>query len=129
MKKVAVITMVLLLIAGIAYAKEFEVSKKVAPYDVTVKIDRNPPIAGENNMTIDVRDASGKAVTDAKVVVAYSMPAMPGMPAMHYKTDAALAGSVYKAKMNLPMAGSWGISIKVSRTGKTATMRFTIDAH
>jgi hypothetical protein len=129
MKKVAVLTVVLLLVAGIAYAKEFEVTKKAAEYNVTVKIDRNPPIVGENNMTIEVKDASGRAVTDARVKVLYSMPAMPGMPAMHYKTDAVSEGGVYRAKINPAMAGSWNVSVKVTRAGKTATMRFTIDAH
>ncbi len=129
MKKIAVLTIMLLLIAGIAYANGFEVSKTVASYHVTVTIDRNPPIVGENNMAIDVKDASGRAVADARVKVIYSMPAMQGMPPMRYKADAVLDGGVYRAKINPPMAGSWGVAVKVSRAGKTATMKFTIDAH
>ncbi len=129
MKKLAFMTLVFLLIAGIAYANEFTVQKKAGTYDVTVKIDRNPPIVGDNNMTIAVKDASGKTVTDAKVTVAYMMPAMPGMPAMNYKTDAAARGGVYTAKMTLSMAGSWNITIKVTKAGKTSMMKFSVDAH
>ncbi len=128
MKKLAVFTLILLFIAGIAYAKDYEVKKKAGEYDVTVKIDKNPPIVGDNNVTVEVKDASGKNVTDAKVIVDYTMPAMPGMPAMNYKANAELKGSEYKAKMNLSMSGAWNVVIKISRAGKTATAKFNVDA-
>lgn len=129
MRKIALVSIVLLLIAGIAYAKNYEVTKKVGEYTVSATIDRTPPVVGDNNITIEVKDSAGKAVTDARVKVDYSMPAMPGMPAMTYKTDAALKGSSYQAKMNLSMAGSWNVAVKTMRSGKTATMRFSVDAH
>ena len=59
----------LFLIAGVVYAKDYEVNKKAGDYNVLIKIDKNPPIAGENNLEIAITDASGKAVTDAKVAV------------------------------------------------------------
>lgn len=128
MKKIAVVSMVLLLIAGIAYAKNYEVTKKAGEYTVVASIDRNPPVVGDNIISIVIRDAAGNAVTDAKVKVEYSMPAMPGMPGMNYKADAPLSGSAYNAKINLSMAGSWNSSVKVSRGGKSSTMKFNIDA-
>jgi len=121
--------MVLLLIAGLAYAKNYEVTKKAGEFTVAATIDRNPPVVGDNNISIVIKDAAGKTVTDAKVKVEYSMPAMPGMPAMNYKEDASLSGSAYNAKMNLSMSGSWNIAVKVSRGGKTSTMKFNVDAH
>ena len=128
MKKTAALTMILLLIAGIAYAKNYEVKKKAGDYDVVATIDKNPPVAGDNIITIAIKDASGKAVTDAKVKVDYTMPAMPGMPAMHYKADAKPDGSEYKATMNLSMSGGWNIAVKITKGGKTSTMKFNIDA-
>ena len=128
MKRLAVFTLTLLLIGGIAYAKDYEVKKKVGEYDVEVKIDKNPPVVGDNNIEIGIKDASGKYVTDAKVKVEYSMPAMPGMPAMNYKTDTELKGDEYKAKINLSMSGSWNVAVKITRSGKTATMKFNVDA-
>jgi hypothetical protein len=91
-------------------------------------MDKNPPVAGNNNVEISVTDAAGKAVTDAKVVLNYSMPAMPGMPAMNYKADAELAGNVYKTKVDYSMAGPWNNELKVTRGGKTQTAKFTVDA-
>lgn len=136
MKRLSVIGIALLVIAGIvagmgvgiASAKDYEVRKKAGAYDVAVSIDKNPPVVGDNNVGIEIKDAAGMNVTDAKVTVAYGMSAMPGMPAMDYKADAELKGSAYKAKMNLSMSGPWNIVIKISRTGKTASMKFTVDA-
>lgn len=129
MKKLTIITMILFLAVGIAYAKDYEVKKKAGEYDVEVKIDKNPPVVGDNNITVEIKDLSGKYVTDAKVKVDYSMPAMPGMPAMNYKTDAELKGNEYKAKMNLSMSGSWNIAVKITKSGKTVSMKFNVDAH
>jgi len=129
MKKLcAVVAVAMLFISCIAYAKDYEVNKKAGEYDVMVRIDKNPPVVGDNNITIEIKDTSRKYVTDAKVVVEYSMPAMPGMPPMNYKTDATLKGNEYKAKMNLSMSGSWNIVVKITRAAKTSTMKFTVDA-
>ncbi len=131
MKKIIVLSLALFLIAitGSAYAKGYEVKKKAGAYDVEVRIDKNPPVVGDNNVTVEIKDASGKNVTDAKVKVEYSMPAMPGMPAMNYKTDMELKGSEFKAKMNLSMSGPWNIALKITRGGKTTTVKFNVDAH
>ncbi len=128
MKRLAMVMLAVLMVVGLAYAKDYEVTKKAGDLTVDIRIDKNPPIAGTNNMEIALKDAGGKAVTDAKVLVEYSMPAMPGMPAMSYKADAELKGDAYKAAMNLSMSGSWNVSVKVSRANKTQTAKFTVDA-
>jgi len=128
MKKVMIIGLICLLFAGIAYAKDYEVTKKVGQYSVAASIDKNPPIVGNNNITIGIKDESGKLVTDTQVRVEYSMPAMPGMPPMNYKTDAQLQGTVYKATMNLSMSGPWNITVKFKKDDKIRSMKFNIDA-
>jgi len=128
MRKLLMIGMVMLLSAGVALAKDYEVKKKAGEFDVVVTIDKNPPVTGDNGVTIAVKDAAGKTVKDAKVVVEYSMPAMPGMPPMNYKADAVQKGDVYAATMNLSMAGPWNITVKISAGGKNGSMKFTIDA-
>lgn len=128
MKKVLLAIIAVVLVIGVAFAKEYEVKKNAGDYDIEAKIDRNPPVVGDNNITVEVKDAAGKYVTDAKVVVDYSMPAMPGMPPMNYKTDAVLKGNEYRATMNLSMSGPWNIAIKITRAGKTSTAKFNIDA-
>ena len=128
MKKLVLIAIAFILVAGVAYAKDYEVVKKAGEFDVVVKIDKNPPVTGDNGVTVSVKDAGGKVVKDAKVVVDYSMPAMPGMPAMSYKADAARKGDLYAATMNLSMAGSWNVTVKISAGGKSGSVKFTVDA-
>jgi len=128
MKRLTVMTIILLLIAGIAYAKDYEVKKKAGEYDVEVRIDKNPPVVGDNNISVVIKEPPARHVTDAKVRIEYTMPAMPGMPAMNYKADAELKGTEYKAKMNLSMSGSWNIAVKITRGGKTTTVKFNADA-
>ena len=127
MKRLVVIVVALLLIAGIAYAKDYEVTKKAGEYNVNIKIDKNPPVVGDNNVSVEITDASGHHARDAKVVIDYSMPAMPGMPAASYRVDAELKGDEYKATMKPSMAGSWNITVKVTRAGKTSSAKFTVD--
>ncbi len=127
MKKIAVILLILLLSAGVVYAKSYEVTRKAGEYTVDIKIDKNPPVVGSNNIEIVVKDAAGKAVTDAKVLVDYGMPAMPGHPAMGYKTDAQLKGGVYQAVLNISMKGPWTITVRITHAGKVASARFTVD--
>lgn len=125
---IAILTMAISLIMGIVYAKDYEVKKKVDNYNVEVRIDKNPPVVGDNNIEIGIKDATGQHVTDAKVIVEYSMPAMSGMPAMNYKADTKLDGYEYKTRINLSMSGSWNVTVKISRGEKTSKVKFSVDA-
>lgn len=127
MKRVALMVLVMVLVAGLVQAKDYEVQKKAGEYTVTVKMDKNPPVVGDNNVAITVKDAANADVKDARVVVEYSMPAMPGMPAMNYKADAKLSGSEYRAKINFSMTGAWNVVIKITRGGKTASAKMNVD--
>ena len=128
MKRWAVFAVMFLLVAaGAVCARNYEVTKKAGEYTVDIKIDKNPPSQGKNDMEIAVKDKAGKAVTDAKVLVEYVMPPMPGMAPMNYKTGAELKGETYRATMDFSMAGPWNISVKITRADKTQTARFTVD--
>jgi len=127
MRKIGILLLVLFLACGLAWAKDYRITKKAGDYSVDVRMDKNPPVTGNNNVTIEIKDKAGKAVADAKVTVDYGMPAMPGMPAMNYKTDTVLRGSVYHAVLNLSMAGPWNVAVKIVRAGQSAGARFSID--
>lgn len=127
MKRLVTVMVALLLIAGVVYAKDYEVNKKAGEFNVLIKIDRNPPVVGKNNVEITINDTSGKVVTDAKVVLELSMAPMPGMPAANYKSNAELKGDKYKAVIEPSMAGPWNLAVKVSRGGKTDTAKLSLD--
>ena len=128
MKRIVVIMAMLVLVANVAYAKGYEVQKKAGEYDVTVAFDRDPPTASDNAVGVTIKDSAGHVVKDAAVKIEYSMPAMMGMPAMNYKADAVLQGDEYKATLGLSMSGSWNLAVKITKAGKTSTMKFTVDA-
>jgi hypothetical protein len=116
-----------LLSGSLALAKDYELTKKAGDYNVQINIDKNPPVTGINKMAIAVKDAAGKAVTDATVAIDYGMPAMPGMGAMNYKAGAAVKGDSYLATVNFSMSGPWFINIKITRGGKTQTVKLNVD--
>jgi len=127
LKRFLIAILILLLTVGIAYAKAYEVNKTAGEYSVQIKMDKNPPSVGMNNMEIAVTDKTGKPVNDAKVLVDYGMPAMPGMPAMAYKADAMNHGDRYHAALNISMKGPWYVTIKITSQGKTVSTKFTFD--
>jgi hypothetical protein len=126
MGKLGMTAMILLLAVGVAFAGS-TITKKAGDYTVAVTLDKDPPIAGKNNVDVAIKDSAGKAVTDAKVVVEYSMPAMSGMGAMNYKSNAGLKGETYKAVIEPSMSGGWNMAVKIGRAGKTETARFALD--
>lgn len=116
-----------LMACNLAFAKDYELTKKAGDYNVQIKIDKNPPVTGINKMTIAIKDAAGSVVTDATVVIDYVMPAMPGMPAMNYKAGTSLKNKRYVAEVDFSMSGSWSIAVKITRGGKTQSVKLNVD--
>ena len=110
-------------------AKNYEASKKAGDYQVEIVIDRNPPAAiGNNNLEIEIKDKTGKPVTDAQVIVNYYMPPMPRMAPMNYRTEAKMKKGKYYATMKFIMAGPWYIAVIIHHGGKTSTTKINVDA-
>ena len=99
-KKIFVFILALLSISPATYAKDLVVRKKAGEYLIEARIDRNPPILGENNIEIEIIDASGAHNNDANVMINYYMPPMPRMAPMNYKTNSKLEGEKYQAALN-----------------------------
>jgi len=116
-----------LMACNLAFAKDYELTKKAGDYNVQIKIDKNPPVTGINKMSVAIRDGAGKDVTDATVAIDYVMPAMPGMPAMSYKAATILKDKRYVATADFSMAGPWAVAIKITRGGKTQSVKLNVD--
>jgi hypothetical protein len=127
--KVLVTSALLLIVfmAGMAEAVSLEESKRAGEYHVGIRMDRNPPILGVNNLEVEIRGEDGATVTDAKVLVNYYMPPMPRMAPMNYKIDAPFKGDRYRAKMHFIMEGPWYIAVKINHQGKTTTAKFNVN--
>lgn len=119
---------VLALLSGCGIKKSgYQVEQPAGQYKVTFSL-ATPPITGDNPATVVIKDTAGKVITDAQVQIDYSMPAMPGMPAMNYNAVATLSGSEYKALLNLPMGGSWNIMVLFIVKGQPQQVSFSLDA-
>jgi len=127
MKKLALLTVMFLLSAGIVWAKDYQIQKKAGDLNVSVRMDKNPAVMGDNGIFVTIKDSAGKQVTDADVKVDYSMPAMPGMPPMNYKTSLVLKKETYEGSLDFSMAGPWNIAVKIARGGKTVSTKFSVD--
>ena len=127
MKKIVVLTCMLLLTAGIVWGKDYEIKKMAGDLSVVVKMDKNPAVMGDNGAIVTIKDLAGKEVTDAEVKIEYSMPAMSGMPAMNYQSALVLKEKLYQGKMNFSMSGPWNIVVKIVRGGKTLSTKFSVD--
>jgi hypothetical protein len=115
-------------LVGTAGAAALELKKKAGNYDVELRIDRNPPVVGDNGLSLKITDGDGAVLKDAKVLVNYYMPPMPRMAPMNYKTSAKLKKDSYTVSMHLIMAGPWVIVVKITVGDKTTSARFQIDA-
>ena len=88
-KRLIILVIVILFSPSAVFASDYEVKRRVADYTIDVRIDKNPPARGENNIDIAVKDVSLRPVTDAQVVIEYLMPSFPGRPPMmDYSTTA-----------------------------------------
>jgi hypothetical protein len=107
----------------------YESQKNADDMKITLFSGRYPLVKGDNQLTLKVIDASGKAVPDATVSVRYFMPPMPGMAPMDYSTLAVRKGDAYAFSANIPMEGGWKAEVSVARPGKPAASAiFNIDS-
>jgi len=131
MKKIALSLSIVLAMALVLFgcAKGYDSQKTAGDLKIGLSIERYPLVKGDNALTVQVLDASGKPVTDALVSVRYFMPAMPGMAPMEYTAQAALKGDRYALSANIPMEGGWKAEVSVTKPEKSvATAIFNVDA-
>jgi len=133
MRKNAIVVLTfVLLIAIVAVggcSKGYETKKTADDLSVTLKADRYPLVKGNNDLSVSVADAAGKAVTDAVVQVRYYMPVMPGMAPMEFTAQLAPKGDRHSFTANIPMEGGWKVEVTAARPGKQAvTATFNVDA-
>lgn len=82
--------------------------------------------SGNARLRIEVKDAAGAPVSDAKVEVSAGMS---GMELPKTTARAAKEAGVYEATMKLGMAGSWTVEVTAVRAqGGTTSVKFNLEA-
>ena len=126
----AILLLIVVLALGrhaVCDAADYRARKRVEGYSVEIAINRNPPVLGKNDISVEIRDADMKPVNGAEVSINYYMPPMPRMPPMNYTVAAAPSGSEYRAVMDLIMTGPWNIIVRAAIAGKSVRATFPID--
>jgi hypothetical protein len=100
--------------------------QRVAQTQLQLQTTPAPPRAGDNEFSVTVRSAAGGPVSDARVELTLSMPAMPSMnmPAMNSHVALSHAGDgVYRGRGPVPMAGRWEARVTATRNGEVIGRR------
>ena len=108
-------------------ARDYRVRKKTGGLTFDVTLSRNPPVLGDNDIRITIKDAQGNPVRGARVFVTYYMPPMPGMPPINNTIPAKAEDTEYRATMDLIMTGPWNIVIRLKHGGRMLKVVFPID--
>ena len=99
---------------------------------ITLASDPNPPKSGDISFAVTVKQADGSPITDGTVKAVFSMPAMPSMNMPAMKSEATLVhedGGTYRGPGQLSMAGTWDVTVSVSRNGEeVGNRRFSVVA-
>ena len=85
---------------------------------IAFRSDPDPPASGDNAYDVTVTQPDGSPVTDATVMVVFSMPAMPAMNMPGMRSEASLAhegSGRYRGTGQLEMGGTWNVLVTVSR--------------
>ena len=93
--------------------------------DITFDSQPDPPRMGENTFEVVVT-SSGEPVTDANVAVDFFMPAMPSMNMPEMKNSVPLqheGSGRYRGAGNVMMAGTWNVTVRVTRGGQEVGSR------
>lgn len=96
-------------------------------WKVATALDPDPPRQQGQRARIAVTDATGAPVHGAEVEVTYDMPAMGAMAEMKSSFSAkSVEQGVYEASFDLPMAGTWGLWVRISANGACAVARYKL---
>lgn len=91
-----------------------------AAFSMNVAFNPNPPRQGNETIIVTLRDANHKAITNAVVTIATSMPAM-SMGGPTIKATPSHAG-VYVAKLNVNFVTRWKFDV-IAKAGKQSVAR------
>jgi RND family efflux transporter MFP subunit len=105
-------------------------SINVPQAEIRFSSEPSPPVKGANVFHVRLTDTHGASIAGATVQVAFFMPAMPdmGMAAMRFVfTLNDVGGGNYQGKGELPMGGTWQVTVVAQRNGQTlATRQFSV---
>jgi Cu(I)/Ag(I) efflux system membrane fusion protein len=100
----------------------------VGDLKLALSLEPDPPLAGDNQLLVTLRDASDRPVEGARVVLESRMAAMGAMPEMKGTGHTrALGNGRYAVTFPLQMNGDWTITLRIEAAGHPpVTSRLTV---
>jgi Cu(I)/Ag(I) efflux system membrane fusion protein len=99
----------------------------LAAMTVALTAKPDPPDTGANTVDVEVKDETGKPVDGAKLTFSIFMPTMGTMPRMDVTPIVeSKGGGHYLASFDLPMGGTWEITVTVEKDGTKEISRHSI---
>jgi Cu(I)/Ag(I) efflux system membrane fusion protein len=94
---------------------------------IATSLEPDPPRLVGQRVHVALADAAGHPIDGAHVTVSYDMAAMPNMAEMKSDFAAAPAGDgAYDAVFDLPMAGSWTITVRARTAAAAGAAHYTL---
>jgi membrane fusion protein, copper/silver efflux system len=113
-----------LLCSGLAGCQKASSSEpvRVGDFLVSARLVPDPPITGDNELVLQLRDTEGRPVDGASLDFLVSMPAMGAMAEMRSGGQVSgLGGGIYQVRYPLRMQGDWTIALRITAAGHQAT--------
>jgi hypothetical protein len=99
--------------------------QKVGNLNVALALTPYPPVGWQDgSFDVTLTDAQGQAITDAKITLDLTMPAMP-MPPNSFEAQPSGSG-LYHATGMLTMRGLWKIEVIIERGGQKQSVFFEV---
>lgn len=99
---------------------------QAGPFQVIASLAPDPPREKGNTLRLAITEGSA-SVADARVAVTYRMPPMGSMQEMRGEADVESKGDgQYQARFDLPMAGSWSLTVAVEREQRSGEAMFNM---
>lgn len=102
-------------------------SVEAGPFQVAATFSPDPPRQKGNVLSLVIRDGKGKPIEGAETTVRYRMPPMGSMREMRGDAEVVeQSDGRYDAKFDLPMGGSWELSVGVHKGELSGEAQFNM---
>lgn len=111
--------------SAVAQTADASETSEVGGPAITYLSEPDPPRAGDNAVSVQVRDEHGTPASDLAVTATYYMPAMPSMNMPEMRDSFPLAsagGGRYTGNVRLSMGGTWAVTV-VAKRGEESVAR------
>jgi len=131
----------LLLISGVALLVSLSACTKATSNQLVIAFQRAGDLtvtlsnskgrlsAGDNEFTVEFKNAGGQPVDVGAITLTFDMPAMGSMAAMHSnaKLTTTQTPGVYQAHANIEMSGTWQVTVAYKGPAGEGKTNFTIN--